>query len=88
MTSPEQLTQFAEDALRDAATSGDVARTSCDEGRSLGAAIYDVDGVATPVEVFLADDDSEVLAVDASTCEIVAHAPRRRHTNACASVGY
>jgi hypothetical protein len=75
VASPEQLTQFAEDALGAGATSGAAARTSCDEGRSLGAAIYDVDGVATPVEVFLADDDSEVLAVDASTCEIVARAP-------------
>jgi hypothetical protein len=75
LSSPDELAQFADDALRAGATSSDVARTSCDEGRPLGAAIYDVDGVATAVEVFLAEDDSEVLAVDASTCEIVARAP-------------
>jgi len=75
VTSPRQLTRFARDALRSGQTSADVARTSCDEGRWLGSAIYDVDGVATPVEVFLADDDSEVRAVDASTCEVVARAP-------------
>ncbi len=75
VTSPEQLTEFARDTLRSGQTSADMARTSCDEGRWLGSVIYDVDGVATPVEVFLADDDSEVRAVDASTCEVVARAP-------------
>jgi hypothetical protein len=75
VTSPRQLTRFARDVLRSGQTSAEVARTSCDEGRWLGSAIYDVDGVATPVEVFLADDDSEVRAVDASTCEVVARAP-------------
>jgi hypothetical protein len=75
MTSPEQLTQFARDALRSGQMNSEVARVPCDEGRWLGSATYDVDGVSTPVEVFLADDGSEVRAVDPSTCDVVARAP-------------
>jgi hypothetical protein len=75
LTSPDDLTRFADDALRAAETSADAAVPNCDEGRWLGSATYVVDDVATPVEVFLADDDSEVLAVDASTCQVVARAP-------------
>jgi hypothetical protein len=75
VTSPDDLTRFAADALRAAETSADAAVPNCDEGRWLGSTTYVVDDVATPVEVFLADDDSEVLAVDASTCEVVARAP-------------
>jgi hypothetical protein len=74
LSSAEELTQFADDALRSAPTSAEATVPNCDEGRWLGSATYVVDDVATPVEVFLADDDSEVRAVDASTCEVVARA--------------
>jgi hypothetical protein len=75
LTSPDDLIGFADDVLRAGETSADAAIPNCDQGRWLGSATYVDDDVATPVEVFLADDASEVLAVDASTCEVVARAP-------------
>lgn len=75
LTSPDELTRFAGDALRAGQPNADMSPPNCDEGRWLGPATYVVDGVATPVEVFWAEADGEIRAVDASTCEVVARAP-------------
>jgi hypothetical protein len=51
-----------------------VART-CHGGRWLGPAMYVVDGVGTPVQVFLVVNAGVVRAVDSATCAVVATAP-------------
>jgi hypothetical protein len=77
LTSPDDLTRFAADAtaLRGNNVFADSSR-SCDVGgRWLGPATYVVDGVDTPVEVYLARRAGEVRAVDPATCDVIATAP-------------
>jgi hypothetical protein len=75
LTSPEELTAFAATA-RDL-SSGDTATTRppCHQGQWQGSAIYVIDGVDTPVDVYLARRAGEVRAVDPATCAIVVTAP-------------
>ena len=78
LTSPEQLTEFASrELLRAADDPASAVRQTCDEvrGRWLGSATLIVDGVETPVEVFLAAPAGEVRAVETATCTVVARAP-------------
>jgi len=76
LTSPDDLTAFAANSLRiGRAVGGEDTGPTCDEGQWLGRATYAVAGVETPVEVFLAEEASEVRAVDPADCTVVATAP-------------
>jgi hypothetical protein len=73
--SPDDLAMYADNTLRVGVADDMLSVPTCDEGTWLGSATYLMDGVETAVEVFLAADGDEVLAVDASTCDVVARTP-------------
>ena len=74
-TSPGELTALAAQSRDDQLSTADAAAPPCNEGRWLGPAIYMLDGVNTPVDVYLARRAGQVRAVDPSTCAVLVTAP-------------
>jgi hypothetical protein len=74
-TSPEELTAFAAQPGDAQVMASEGTRPPCHQGQWRGSAIYVIDGVNTPVDVFLARAAGEVRAVDPTTCAVLVTAP-------------
>jgi negative regulator of sigma E activity len=80
LTSPAQLARFAAAArarpasteTTEASISADGAALGCPLGERVGTAVYERDGQAVAVEIFIAE--GEAIAADPTTCEVVARA--------------
>jgi hypothetical protein len=73
LTSPAQLAQFAAAAQSSTdRTTADAALSCGALGEWVGSAVYERDGQAVDVDVFVAE--GEAIAADPTTCEVVARA--------------